>query len=863
MRPLVSRIFVMALAFAMAAPLFAVSYLVPPDREMIQRSDDIVVVTAVTSAVERTPQGGIVTHYYLRIEEVLKGERSRGGYLRLTEIGGDLADFGLDVSGMPVYVPGRRYLVFTDTNRDGEPQTWGLELGQFALQNDGEGRSLALRNAGLAFDANNLESYTEKARDARGFMSYIRGIVAQNIDPAPTYFVDPAPPKKLHETDISALAFTRASYLVTGAPRWQTAPNSSVRTASTPSGGINGVSSVTSAIAAWNSTPGNIAYSYFGQDDTATGGFVSYDSKNAVLYGDPNNEVASPVLARGGYWTSNTSYSFGGENFKAIDGGIDVVVDNISFTQCLLNVVILHEIGHTFGFRHQDQNGDPGATPPPCAPATQDCTGPAVMNHAVSCGGVTTLQTWDQNAVAVVYGSGPQCTTVSISGQPQNKTITQGQQANVTVTAAGTSPFTYQWYIGNPSDTSSPLSGQNSATLTHAPTTTTTYWVRVGGCNSSTADSNAVTVTVQAPTCTPPSISTHPSGTTITQGQSAQLSVSAAGTGPLSYQWFIGGTGDTSQFAGSGNPISLSPSTTTRYWVRVTGQCAPVADSNPATITVNPSSCPDVTVGTPTATQLQSGQYSLDVTASSSGRPLTYQWFQGPVPGTGTPAGNTKQVIVPAPTQPTSYWVRVQNDCGKEAASATVVTISPCQLPVITTEPADASITTGASANLTVAFTSTTAATVTWYRGAAPDKTNQVGTGATLNTGALSTTTQFWASIVNSCGEKLSRTVTVTVGTVCIPPTILSQSNSTTKFKGETVSLTVTATGTATLHYEWYDGVSGDQSRPIGTDSNSFTSGVLTSPKLFWVKVRNSCGSASSNTIVIDVKPPKYRSVRH
>ncbi|PYQ31860.1 MAG: hypothetical protein DMF56_01815 [Acidobacteria bacterium] len=843
----------------MAAPLFAVSYLVPSDREMIQRSDDIVVATAVTSAVERTPEGGIVTRYYLRIEDVLKGERTRGSYLRLTEIGGSLADLTLEVSGMPVYVPGRRYLVFTNTNRDGEPETWGLELGQFALEKDGEGRPMALRNTGLAFDANNFESYSEKTRDARGFMDYIRGIVAQNIDPTPAYFFDPAPAKKLHENDIHAQVFTRASYLVTGAPRWQSTPNASVRTASAPSGGINGVNPVTSAIGTWNSTAGNIAYSYFGQDDTATAGFTSHDSKNAVLYGDPNSEVAPPVLARGGYWTSNAPYSFGGENFKAIDGGIDVVVDNFSFTQCLLNVVILHEMGHTFGFRHSNQNGDNSL---PCNTSLNDCTGSAVMNSSVGCS-LTTLQTWDQNAVAVVYGTGPQCTTVSISGQPQNKTITQGQPANVTVTAAGSSPFTYQWYIGNPSDTSTLLAGQTTATLTHAPTTTTTYWVRVGGCNSSTADSAAVTVTVQAPTCTPPSIATQPTGTTITQGQSAQLSVGAAGTGPLSYQWFAGGTGDTSQFAGSGNPVTLSPSTTTRYWVRVTGQCAPVADSTPVTITVTTASCPDVTVGAPQATQLQSGQYSLDVTASSGGRPLTYQWFQGPLPGSGNSVGNTKQIVVPAPTVPTSYSVIARNDCGKEAASV-VITINPCSdIPVITTEPLDAAIATGASATLTVAFTSTTTATVTWYRGAAPNKTNQAGTGATLNTGALTATTQFWASIINGCGEKTSRTVTITVGTACTQPSIVSQSNGTTKFKGETVTLTVAATGTETLHYEWYDGVSGDQSRPVGTDSNSFTSAVLTNPKLFWVKVRNTCGSANSNTIVIDVKPPKYRSVRH
>src|SRR5205814_2234093 len=79
------------------------------------------------------------------------------------------------------------------------------------------------------------------------------------------------------------------------------------------------------------------------------------------------------------------------------------------------------------------------------------------------------------------------------------------------------------------------------------------------------------------PACLPPSIAQQPSGSTIASGATAQLSVNAAGTGPLSYQWYSGASGNTSSpvSGGSSATVLVSPSASTSYWVRVTGQCAP------------------------------------------------------------------------------------------------------------------------------------------------------------------------------------------------------------------------------------------------------------------------------------------------
>jgi len=58
---------------------------------------------------------------------------------------------------------------------------------------------------------------------------------------------------------------------------------------------------------------------------------------------------------------------------------------------------------------------------------------------------------------------------------------------------------------------------------------------------------------------------------------------------------------------------------------------------------------------------------------------------------------------------------------------------------------------------------------VTWYRGAAPNTSDPVGSGQSFVTGPLTVTTQYWARVANKCGQKDSRTVTVTVIVTALP----------------------------------------------------------------------------------------------
>ncbi len=66
----------------------------------------------------------------------------------------------------------------------------------------------------------------------------------------------------------------------------------------------------------------------------------------------------------------------------------------------------------------------------------------------------------------------------------------------------------------------------------------------------------------------------------------------------------------------------------------------------------------------------------------------------------------------------------------------------------------------------------------------------------------------------------------------------------------------MSATGTAPLTYQWYQGTSGNTSAPVGTNSASFTTPALNATTNYWVKVANAVGSASSQTVTVTVNPP-------
>ena len=868
MRSHLSRFVAVVCLFALAVPAFAVTYLVPEDREMIQQADDVVVATALHSHAEISEAGGIVTIAELRIDQVLKGRHNTGDTLRLTTIGGRVADTITLIPGAPAYVDGRRYLVFTSTNGRGEPTTYQIGLGQFELKRDLRGLEYFERAGEVTgFDVHTWEAYVDHPRDAGKFLAYIRGIVAQTAAPAGDYTLQPEQLSLPKTPNVSADAFTVTSYMLLSngkGLRWQN-PSASIVNSGTLGGSVDGPAAVSAGRSAWNGdSNSNVAYSSGGTDNTAVKGLTDDDGKNAVLFGDPNNELGGAAGLGGISRASAAVYQFSGEDFfPTLE--IDVVLASGGTfpSQSCINAVTTHEMGHTLGFRHADKNASEG----PCAPPL-DCANSAIMTAITNCGFNNNLQTWDHTAVSTVYGTGtPTCTAPQITTHPAGSTITAGNQATLTVVATGTGPLTYQWFQGNPPSTTTPV-GSNSASIQVSPTSTTTYWVRVTNSCPGSVDSNAATVTVNPPGC--PNVNVNnPTAVDLGNG-TFQLSVSASGGTGLTYAWFQGSSVGTGTQVGTGNPFTTGVITTqTSFWVRVTNDCNNNATSRNV-VTVGPTQCnPLVIINQPqNQTVLTGGTVQLSVGFIGT-TPATVLWYRGTPPDTSNLVGSQQTITSPVINATTTFYAKITNACSTVTTNVVTITATQtCNAPAITSASATPS-TAQPGTPVTLAVDATgSSLTYQWFRGASGDTSNPIS-GATsstfVDTPAAAGTFLYWVKVGSGCGTAIanSNTVTVTITSQCVPPTIAQPTNIEILY-GEKATLTVTPlAGTEPLHYAWFQGAKFDTSHPVGTDSPTLvTPSALTQDTQFFVNVSNQCGNINSETITVKVNLPRRRPAR-
>ena len=203
----------------------------------------------------------------------------------------------------------------------------------------------------------------------------------------------------------------------------------------------------------------------------------------------------------------------------------------------------------------------------------------------------------------------------TISNQPANQTVTAGQTAVFSVTAAGAAPLAYRWQKG-----ATPINGATSASYTTPPTAASdrgsTFSVVVSN-SAGKITSNAATLTVSA-TPVAPSITQQPSNQTVTVGQMATFSVTAEGTTPLTYQWQKGTiaiTGATS--AGYTTPATTTSDNGTQFSVVVSNSLRN-ATSKAATLTVNSAAAATTDVLTYHNDIARTGQNLTETTLTTS-----------------------------------------------------------------------------------------------------------------------------------------------------------------------------------------------------------------------------------------------------
>jgi hypothetical protein len=441
-------------------------------------------------------------------------------------------------------------------------------------------------------------------------------------------------------------------------------------------------------------------------------------------------------------------------------------------------------------------------------------------------------------------GTGLNASGPTITSQPVSQTVLVGQTANFAVTATGTDPLSYQWekngslIIG--------ATQANYSTPAVATSDSGAQFTVVVTDSVGTVTSDPATLTVTAALLAP-SITMQPANQTVTAGQTATFSVTAAGTSPLSYQWrkngaiLSGATG-----ASYTTPATTSADNGAQYSVIVLNSVGSVT-SNAAMLTVN---TPVTITSQPVSQTVTAGQtatFSVSATGSFS---IAYQWRKNGVNISGATAATYTTPVTTTADNGAQFSAVVTSPAGSVTSNSATLTVTAASTaPSITTQPANRTVTAGQTATFSVTASGTSPLSYQWRKNGA----NIGGATASSYTTPATTTAdngaQFTVVVSNSVGNTTSSAATLTVNT---PVTITSQPVSQTVTAGQTATFSVTATGTAPLSYQW---------RKNGTSISGATAASYTTPATtsadngaqFTVVVTNSAGSVASSAATLTV----------
>ncbi|MBN7809518.1 hypothetical protein J0A68_01035 [Algoriphagus sp. H41] len=459
--------------------------------------------------------------------------------------------------------------------------------------------------------------------------------------------------------------------------------------------------------------------------------------------------------------------------------------------------------------------------------------------------------------------------------------------APLTVAAQG-ADLTYQWYtVSTPVNTGgTAISGATSSSFTPPSTAAVMaplyYYVVVSGyCSSQTSDVSGEYLVTPPITTITEDPSTNPQ--TVCQGDAfSPISAQAIGEGVVSYQWYSNTTNSNTGgtlISGATDPTFTPPSNivgTLYYYATGSSDCGTVPTAVSGAFTVTP----------PTEIQTESlGDQTIcdgdsfapiSVNAIGTGS-ITYQWYSNTAAstsgGTLITGANSASYTPPAtaPGTTTYYYVMVGSNCGPNVTSniSGPLTVNP--LTTVATHPSTSSQTVCPGAPfsaISVSATGPGTLTYQWYSNSS--NSNSGGTAISGATSASFTppsastgTTYYYVEVTSAC-ETIPSNVS---GAFHVNQnTQIDFQNTATQSVCIGLPfnpISVGASGTGTLTYQWYSNTSNSNSG--GTLISGATTSSFTPPSsaagttYYYVVVGSDCGpnvpSAVSGAFVVYPEP--------
>jgi hypothetical protein len=367
---------------------------------------------------------------------------------------------------------------------------------------------------------------------------------------------------------------------------------------------------------------------------------------------------------------------------------------------------------------------------------------------------------------------------------------------------------------------------------------------------TSDATNASVSITLNGTGVAGLAISSQPENQSVTAGQTATFSVTASGSGTLSYQWKKGGTNISGATSASyTTPATTSSQSGTQFTVTVTDSTSSSVTSNPATLTVTAAAVAPSITTQPANQTVSAGQVATFSVSATGTAPLTYQWKDNGV-NVGTNSSTYTTPATSASDNSAKFTVTVANSVSSATSNAATLTVNVA--PSITTQPANQNVNVGQTAKFSVAATGSGTLSYQWKKNGTAVSGATSSSYTTPATASSDNNAQFTVTVTDMVSGVTSSAATLTVNTPSTAPSITTQPASQTVIAGQTATFTVSATGTAPLTYQWNLGGS-----PItGATSASYTTPATTtanSGSQFTVTVSNSTGKATSNTATLTV----------
>jgi hypothetical protein len=288
---------------------------------------------------------------------------------------------------------------------------------------------------------------------------------------------------------------------------------------------------------------------------------------------------------------------------------------------------------------------------------------------------------------------------------------------------------------------------------------------------------------------------------------------------------------------------SITANSASNYYLIATNSCGS-DQSNGATLGIKYK--PSLTPISAADNICEDGSYAYSTTVSQGTTPITYQWFKD-----GTAVSNANSLTYNITNADTSdagiYYCKGTNTCGSDSTNQSVLTVN--EKPQIISQSSSQTICENQSFSLGVTASGTGPLTYQWYKdgSAISGATNNIYTVSSVSTSDAAT---YVCKVSNSCVSTpvASTGIVVTVKTA---PSITSQTGTIDICSGSAAPFSVTATGTATLTYQWYN-ASGSIS---SATNNSYTisSASTSDAGNYYCVVSNTCGNATSNSIPLTV----------